>query len=545
MSDLTADYIVVGAGTAGLVLAHRVKKHLPNASVIVIEAGEDNTADPNAQTFTGMFSIMMTKSNYFLQVTSGLDKANFSMGAAGRALGGSATINAGVWFRGPAADWDTWAEVSNESAWKYENMIPFFKRTENLKDAEAAKDDKQHSTEGYLNVWSAKALLNDVKWPLREAHKAAWEDAGVDYLPDPNNGAPNGLGEQISVWDRGQRQFAYKFLDLSGIQIISATAVEKIVFDKRSEVPKAQAVRLSDGRTISANKEIIVSAGSYNSPKILLLSGIGDRSTLSKHNIECVYGNASVGSNLIEHLCSATVFKLKQPAALGAPALASASGFPSDFTYHGQVANHASAYKHGATNEQQNYLSRPNSSNIQTCLWYMPLSEPQTGIALPMPPDGTIVSAVTCLVSPTSRGSVSLRSSDPNDPPVIDQNFYATEADRFILREGLKHTSSVYLDTKAGQSFIAEQLVPEGHAPITADTSDADIDARVRRFGWSIQHPMGTCAMGTVVDGRCKVKGVEGLRVADVSVLPTALGCNTQPAAYAIGERVADWVAGV
>ena len=542
MTDLEADYIIVGAGTAGLVLAHRLKKKLPSSSIIVIEAGGDNSTHEHTQSFAGLFPIQATSYNWAIQSTTGLHEQNIAkVGSGGKALGGSATINAGVWFRGPAADYDTWAEIAGDPAWRYENMIPFFKLAENLQD-EVVMDEAQHAEDGYLKVWSARARLSWVKWPLRDSQKAAWKEAGIAYVPDTNNGQPNGLGEQFDVWDRGHRQFASKFLDLKDVKIISGVNVERVTFNRPGDVSTATGVNLADGRSIKVRKEVIISAGTYNSPNILMLSGVGDRKTLTRHGIDCLYDNPSVGQNLSEHLTYATTLRLKEPAALGATALAGpefAEGFPADFSYHGQLENISRVGKAGASAEEQKYLSRPGSSNVQTCLWYQPFHEAMTGV--PVPNDGTIVSAVTCLVSPTSRGSVAIQSSNPKDPPTITQNFYTTKADQFVMRESIKLTSRVYTETESSKSFIKEELVPPGLKPVLEQTDD-EIDARVRRYAWSIQHPMGTCSLGSVVDSHCRVRGVEGLRVVDASIMPTPLGCNTQCATYAIAERVAEWI---
>ena len=543
--DKEAEYVIVGGGTAGLVVAHRLKRKLPSASIIVIEAGGDNSTYEHAQSFKGLFPIQISPYNWALQTTSGLAEQNVTkVGSGGRALGGSATINAGVWYRGPAADYNTWAEIADDPAWRYENMVPYFKLAENLQDEEIFNEE-QHSKDGYIKVWSAKARLRRARWPLREPQLAAWKEAGIDYVTDPNNGQPTGLGEQFDVWHMGKRQFGSQFLDLKDVEIISATNVERVTFEMLGEdLPKATGVDLADGQCIRAKKEVIISAGSYNSPKLLMLSGIGDEKTLAHHGIDCVYDNPKVGRNLSEHLSYATVLKLKEPAGLGAPTLRKpgySEGFPADFSFHGPVDRIAEVEEAGASQEESKYLNRPGSSNVQICLWYQPFAEIMTGT--PVVEDGTLVSAVTCLVSPTSRGSVTLASSNPKDPPVVDQNFHATKADQFVMREGLKKTSQVFVETEAGRSFVQEQLVPEGFKPITSSTANEDIDARVKRYAWSIQHPMGTCALGTVVDSHCRVKGVEGLRVVDASIMPTPLGCNTQCATYAIAERAAEWIA--
>ena len=191
---MEADYVIVGGGTAGLVVAHRLKKTLPSASIVVIEAGGDNSTFEHAQSFAGLFSMQVSAYNWALPTTTGLAAQNIlRTGSAGRALGGSATINAGVWYRGPAADYNTWAEVADDPAWEYENMIPFFKLTENLQDDEVFNEE-QHAKAGYIKVWSARARLNSVKWPLREHQLAAWTEADIDYVPDPNNGAAHRPG---------------------------------------------------------------------------------------------------------------------------------------------------------------------------------------------------------------------------------------------------------------------------------------------------------------------------------------------------------------
>lgn len=538
-----ADYVIIGAGTAGLVVAQRLSKRLPHAKILVIEAGDDPSDNDTVKTFAGMNAARATKQNwgYPANLGPGLNNRE-EMTAAGKGIGGSSLINAGVWLRGSTGEWNHWAKVVDDNAWSYEAMLPYFRMTENFQGQHASD---QHGYEGYLKVFPLK--FSRRKYPLREKVMEAWKEHGEVYNPDPNDGSGNGLVEETDLWIEGSRQLPGNFLDLRNVSIMTEALVNKVIFENRDGKTIAVGVDLANGKRIGARKEVIISAGAYQSPKTLELSGIGDGLLLKEFGIEVIVDNPEVGRNLADHFLTTLTWKLKHPElglALGSPAISDPTffhAFPLDFIQHGPI-NETNKLRSLVSNEEErDNLLRPDVCHVQQWIIYLSFPKPLSGADVPL--DGTYISTCTGLVSPLSRGTVHIKSSHPKDSPAINKQILSTTADEFVFASGLRRISEVMLNTKAGQSFIAGEVVPDGFKAVTPETSDEDIVARVRQFAWSINHPMGSCAMGKVVDSHCKVKGVEGLRVVDASVLPITPGATIQAAVYAVAERAAEFIA--
>jgi choline dehydrogenase-like flavoprotein len=253
---------------------------------------------------------------------------------------------------------------------------------------------------------------------------------------------------------------------------------------------------------------------------------------------------------LQDHLSVGLTWRLKHPEkglALGSPLLTDPSffnGWPVDFIQFGQVpANELKTILQGSTTESTNrkILLRPEACHTETICLYAPLGVHMCGVDVAA--TGEYITTLTVCLTPTSRGSVTIASSDPADPPIIDVNFNATEADRYILREGLKKTVSVMRETESGQSFIQDEVVPKGHTAVQPGSANDTFDKRIRDFGVSLDHPCGSCAMGKVVDPECKVMGVQGLRVVDASIFPIPISAHPQACVYALAEKAAEMIA--
>lgn len=253
----------------------------------------------------------------------------------------------------------------------------------------------------------------------------------------------------------------------------------------------------------------------------------------------------------MDHLALGLTWKLKRPEkglALGSPLLADpsfANGWPIDFIQFGQVPiDGLEAVMKSTPSEaaDRELLLRPEACHIETVCLYAPMGQRMSGVELPF--DGSFITTLTVCLTPTSRGYVSIASSNPADPPIIDVNFNATEVDQYILREGLKTTIKVMQDTESGQSFVEDEVVPEGHQKLQHDGPDEAFDKRIRDFGFSLDHPCGSCAMGKVVDSQCRVIGAEGLRVVDGSIFPVPISAHPQVCVYALAEKAADMIAG-
>lgn len=252
----------------------------------------------------------------------------------------------------------------------------------------------------------------------------------------------------------------------------------------------------------------------------------------------------------MDHLSVGLTWKLKHPErglAMGSPLLVDpsfANGWPMDFIQFGHVSTEGikAVLQSSPTKvEDEKLLLRPDACHTETVCLYAPMPHHMTGTNLKV--EGEHITTVTICLNPTSRGYVTIASSDPTDPPIIDVNFNATEVDRYILREGLRKTVSVMRDTKSGQSFVEDEDIPEGHNRLLPDSSDEAFNNRIRDFGLSLYHLCGSCAMGKVVDSKCKVIGVEGLRVVDASIFPIPISAHPQVCVYALAEKAADIMA--
>lgn len=552
MSASTYDYIVVGGGVAGLVLASRLSTLLPpsqSKQILVLEAGTDPSSTECINTSVGAHLARESAHAYILQVVANKNLGGRSqVVSVGKALGGSAAINGGAWTRGPKSDYDLWAKRVGDEDWAYDSLLPFFRRSESVTlHAEGVKDEIHHGYGGPLKATPIRANWPARKYPLREPLQKAWEEVGVQYLPDGNNGQQNGLTEMVEVWLKGARQLPGKILDLSKVEVRESSTVQRVTFEQvNGQEPVANGVDLVGGEHLVATKEVIVCSGVYHTPQVLMLSGIGDPAVLEPHGIPIVAANVEVGKNLCDHLAMGLTWKLKHPEkglAIGSPLFSDPSfftGWPMDFLEFGPLDDPSKLEPFIETQEDRDLLLRPGASHVEIITLYAPMGLRLTGTDAPM--DGSHISTLAACLTPTSRGTVTLRSASAVDPPVIDTNFNATNVDKYILREGLRKATSVFLDTEAGKSIVSHEVPPAGYAPIVKDTSDQEIDRRIEDFGYSLDHPMGSCAMGKAVDSHCRVMGVKGLRVVDGSVFPVPLSCHIQAAVYAIAERVAEWI---
>ena len=305
----------------------------------------------------------------------------------------------------------------------------------------------------------------------------------------------------------------------------------------------ASSVVLTDGQQYKARREIILSAGTIRTPQILMLSGIGPGHLLSKESIPVLVDNHEVGKNYFDHFALFQVWKLRDPEkglTMGSSKWddqAFYKGLPCDWAVNEgtppdllQPAFNADV-KSGKVTDQS--LLHPNRCLTETLVMYSP-------VGAPVPTDGTFIATSVMLLLPTSRGSLHIVSASLPDAPAIDPTFYDTETDRTALIHGVRRVLKALLGTSAGKSYIKSEEAPPGMPALTVESSDTDIDTRIRMTGLSHAHSAGTAAMGKVVDCQLRVKGVKGLRVADASVFPTAIGGHPQATLYGLAEQAAD-----
>lgn len=543
-----ADYIVLGGGIAGCVLASRLKEANSSLSVVLIEAGQDPTGHPLTAAPLACFAAHYSDLDYAYRTEPQEHLGGRQCyAAAAKALSGGSAINYGTWTRGPAADFDCWADQVGDSEWSYPGLLPYFKKTEQY-TLDPRMDAKQHGANGPINVVSVSSSDPNRKYPLREPIERAWSELGVERVWDANSGESLGLTELAESWRDGKRQCASQAYSLSGVTVLCSTVVHRVIVEDLSGVKTATAVELVDGQVITARREIILSCGTYRTPQVLMLSGIGAKEDVTRHNIPLTVDCPEVGRNFHDHLAVCLWWKLRHPEqglALGTPDwedVAYSKGLPSDWIAFSQVPSEVLRQALMADGESTDAhgLLKPERCHLETLVAYAPAGAQLADVAIPL--DGTHVTTAVLGMTPTSRGTVNIASSDPRTPPKIDPNYYATEADRQALRYGIRQALRLLQETQSGNSIVENEVPPAGYPTLNANSTDAEIDARINRVGNTFYHAGGSASMGKVVDTQLRVYGVDRLRVVDASVIPLPIAAHYQAIVYAIAEKAADMI---
>ncbi|EEA24280.1 hypothetical protein TMatcc_007360 [Talaromyces marneffei ATCC 18224] len=540
------DIIIVGGGTAGCVVASRLRQRKPTLSILVLEAGGDLSKNPHV--YSPETAPLLLGSDADWKYTS-VPQVNLNgreiYYQAGKGVSGSAAVNMGAWTRGDAQEYDRWADLVSDQRWSYEGLLPYFKRTEHHYNPHVG-DAEQHGFKGPIHTSSVSS--SGRQYPLRETLRQAWCNTGLKGVDDANNGHPQGVTELVSNWADGRRQLTSEVYPLHGaVNVVTNALVRRVILDSSFT---ATGVELADGRIYSVRNggEVIVSTGALRTPQILMLSGIGDSKQLSKYNIREFIHLPEIGRNFHDHLLAFRYWKLREPekgVALGSP-LFGGPNFekgvpPEDWLVTTTISStglHSAQAKDDENGPVQEVVDL--RSHLELATIYAAFGGELIGLDIPM--DGSAIMSFIMGFLPTSRGSITLKSADPADPPVIDPNFFATEADRFVMREGWRLLSRLMFETPEGKDLVAEEIVPEGHRSLESDAPDDLIDAHIQMGGMTGSHFAGTASMGSVVDGSLKVRGTQGLRVVDASVIPTPLACHYQAAVYAIAEQAVDIV---
>lgn len=366
-------------------------------------------------------------------------------------------------------------------------------------------------------------------YPLREIALKLWSQLGLPHIPDANNGHPQGIAELVENWRDGKRQLASDVYPLAGVKVLTESLVRRIIIN---EDKVAIGIELANGDThmLSPNGKIILSAGAYRTPQVLMLSGIGDAAHLSQHGIPVVVDLPQVGRNFHDHLMMFRYWKLRNPEqglALGSPLFQGPNymkGGPVDWLCTSPIPTaplKAAIERDEGSISEDHHLLRGPRSHLEMNLLYAVFGSEQIGLNIPMDGKSVMTFYMACL--PTSRGSVTLASNNPSDSPVIDPNYYASEADRHVMREGFRIQSRLMLESPVGRELVAGEHVPKGYPVLESDAPDCLIDEHIKIGARTVYHAAGTAAMGTVVDGSLKVCGVKNLRVVDASIVSTIL----------------------
>jgi len=531
----SADFVIVGAGSAGCVLANRLSADPANKVVLIEAGGRDRHLFMRMPfTFMKLQFVERLSWNYWSEPEEALGGRRLWL-PRGRCLGGTSSINGMVYSRGHPADYDEWAELGADG-WGWRDVLPYFRRAENSWRGE----DEYHGAGGPLTVSPV-----DSAGPIFEATMQAARNRGWKVIDD-QHGAETGEGfapPEVTV-ERGRRassatQYLRPVRHRPNLSVVTSALVTRVVIEHGRAVGVEVADSAGSTRTIRAEREVILSAGAYNSPKLLMLSGIGPADELGRHGIRVVADSPGVGRNLQEHPLTGVGRELNEPV-----------GFENSLRFDrlainvgrfalglGAQATQLPVTSFGFVRTDE-ALDRPDikanvyPTRLDGRVWFPGIRKGA----------GHAMTIFAVLLRPYSRGSVRLRSADPAVPPEIRINMFEDERDLVTMRRTVKLMRE-FFDTEPLASLTRQELMPGA-----AIRTDDQIDEHNRRTCVLAHHATSTCAMGSgeeaVLDSQLRVRGVDGLRVADASIMPRVVGGNTNAPVIMIGEKAADLVLG-
>ena len=546
--DNRFDFIIVGAGTAGCLLANRLSAD-PDKRVLLLEAGGRDDYHWIHIPVGYLYCIGNPRTDWLFKTEpdAGLNGRSLRY-PRGKVLGGSSSINGMIYMRGQTRDYDGWAAATGDHAWRWDAVLPFFRQHEDHWRLDAGAERPagfDAALHGHGGEWRVEKQR--LRWAVLDAFAEAAQQAGIPATPDFNRGNNEGVGyfevNQRAGWRWNTakaflRPACYKRMNF---EMWTGAQAQRLLFETVDGVTRCDGVRVrtpqgvEDAR-LAPGGQVLLAAGAIGSPQLLQLSGVGPAALLREHGIEVVKDLPGVGGNLQDHLQIRAVFKVDGVSTLNTLA--------SSWMGKARIGLEYALRRTGPMSMAPSQLgafarSGPDKDWPDLQYHVQPLSleafgEPLHGF--------NAFTASVCNLNPTSRGSVTIRSADAADAPRIAPNYLSTDADREIAARSLRLTRRI-----VEQPALARYR-PTEYKPGVEFQTDEELARLAGDIATTIFHPVGTCRMGrdddptAVVDSRLRVRGIEGLRVVDASVMPTITSGNTNSPTLMIAERAAQWL---
>ena len=523
------DYVIVGAGSAGCVLANRLTED-PTVSVLLVEAGGRDLSLYIHMPATFAWPLMTKTFNWGFETEPEpfVDDRRMYQ-PRGKVWGGSSSVNGMCYIRGHGKDYDRWAEETGDASWSYAHCLPYFKKCENFPEVGQTP---------FHGVGGPTEVTRGTHWtPLYEAFIQAGVEAGYPRTDDLNGLQQEGFGPMDRSVGNGRRSstataYLRPALKRKNLTLVDRTLTTRVLFDGL-RANGVELVRKGKVRKVRANREVIVSGGAFNSPQLLMLSGIGNPEALREHGIAVVAQRNGVGENLQDHPEIYVQYKCKTADTLyGVMKPWRQLPIGLDWLLRGKGPGATNHFEAGGFIRSEPGIEHPNLQ-----YHFLPVAAAYDGSGMQKMHG---YQAHIGPMRPESRGWVRLASSDPTAAPRIRFNYFSTERDRREFRDGIKLTREI-LNQPAMAPYNDGELAPGPDAQ-----TDAEIDAYARKMVESAYHPSCTCAMGpesdpmAVVDSQGRVHGVEGLRVVDASIMPSIVSGNLNMPTIMLAEKLAD-----